>query len=70
MNNYIIKVEVKMHKKNKITFPNDFFSKSRPNISNEEALEDVNPIKWTKEVLSGKKKIVLTSTKKSCSKIK
>lgn len=29
-------------------------------ISSEEALKDVSPIKWSEDVLSGKKKVVIT----------
>ncbi len=32
-------------------------------ISSQEALEDVTPINWSKEVLEGKKKVEVTSTK-------
>ena len=38
------------------------FFKNRPSIfvSTEEALKDVEPIKWSEEVLSGKAKVIVS----------
>ena len=35
-------------------------------ISNEEALKDVEPMEWPEEVLSGKKKVIITRRKWKC----
>ena len=35
------------------------------NISSEEALKDINPIQWSEEVLSGRKKVIITKENKS-----
>lgn len=33
------------------------------NISSEEALKDITPVNWSDEVISGKKKVVITKDK-------
>ncbi len=38
--------------------PSSFFEKSRPNAP-ENSLKDVVPFDWSKEVLSGKKKVIV-----------
>ncbi len=52
-----------MKKKKKPSFPKGFFEKPRPEITMEEALKDVIPIKWPKEVLEGKRKVYFVSPK-------
>ncbi len=52
-----------MSKKKRPSFPKGFFQQSRPTVTNEETFKDIIPIKWSKEVLEGKKKITLYSTK-------
>ena len=48
----------------KSNFPKDFFSRPRTKVNTKEALKGITPIKWSKEVLSGKKKTIVYSTKK------
>lgn len=43
-------------------FPKGFFEQSRPIAPKEKT--DILPIKWSKEVLSGKKQAVVKSAKK------
>lgn len=43
--------------------PSNFFTKKRPRITNEENFKDVIPIKWSQEVLEGKKKAFVISAK-------
>lgn len=38
--------------------PLSFFEKSRPNAP-KNSLKDIVPIEWSKEVLSGKKKVIV-----------
>ncbi|MCI9110387.1 MAG: hypothetical protein HFH47_01075 [Bacilli bacterium] len=52
-----------MTKKSKSLFPKGFFQEPRPKISMKEALKDVIPIKWPKEILEGKKKVFFVSAK-------
>lgn len=52
-----------MEKNVKQLLPKGFFSQSRPTISAKEALKDVIPIKWTKEVVNGNKKTIVNSVK-------
>ena len=44
-------------------FPKDFWKKERKIISTKEALKDVIPFEWSKDVLSGKKEAILKSPK-------
>lgn len=48
--------------KRKVSFPNGFFTKDRPVVTNKEALKDVIPIKWSNEVKNQKKKTVIYSS--------
>ncbi len=48
-----------MEKKERSKFPKDFFNQPRPKVSTKEALKDVEPVKWSKDVLSGKKKVLV-----------
>lgn len=43
--------------------PKGFFSQPRPTVSSKEALKDIIPIKWNKDVLDGNKKVVVHSAK-------
>lgn len=52
-----------MKKNEKQLLPKDFFSQSRPTISAKEALKDVVPIRWNKEVVDGNKKTIVNSVK-------
>ena len=52
-------------KRKKIDFPNDFFTTIKKITTNEKALKDVIPFTWSKDVLNGKKKAILTLTKKN-----
>lgn len=52
-----------MLNKKKPSFPKDFFHQARPTVTNKETFKDVIPIKWSKEVLEGKRKITLYSVK-------
>lgn len=52
-----------MEKKERPKFPNGFFTQPRPTISSKEALKDVVPFEWSKEVLDGKAPAILVSTK-------
>ena len=52
-----------MERKNKIKIPKGFFSINRPTITTKEALKDVIPAKWSKNVLNGKSKVKLVSLK-------
>lgn len=45
-------------------FPKDFFTKPRPTITTKEALKDVIPFKWSKEVLEGKTEAIICSANK------
>lgn len=49
--------------KRKIQLSKNFFTKPRPHVTTKENLEDMIPFKWTDEVINGKKKTVLYSTK-------
>ena len=53
-----------MEEKKKPTFPKGFFTKLRPTMSLNEALKDVEPFKWSEDVLKGKKKAILYPTKR------
>lgn len=53
-----------MNTKKEIKFPNGFFTQSRPTVSTKETLKDVIPIKWSKEVMSSKKRQLSTQLKK------
>ena len=50
-----------MNNENKISLPKDFFSKSRPKVDNKETLNDIIPIKWSQEVLEGKRQVLVKS---------
>lgn len=50
-------------KKEKPKFPKGFFTQPRPTISTKETLKDIIPIKWSKEVISGKTKAIVYSSK-------
>ena len=50
-----------MEKETNQILPKVFFSQSRPTISSNEALKDVVPIKWSKDVLNGNIKTVVNS---------
>ena len=52
-----------MLKREKTKFPNNFFTQSRPTVSNNKTFADILPIEWSKEVISEKKKAVVYSTK-------
>ena len=52
-----------MVKKEKPKFPNNFFTQPRHTVSNNKTFADILPIEWSKEVISGKKKAVVYSTK-------
>ena len=52
-----------MEEKRKVSFPKGFFTKKRPVVTNKEALNDVIPIKWSKEVESQKKKTIIYPAK-------
>lgn len=52
-----------MEKKEKIEFPKGFFSVKRPEISTKEAMADIVPIKWSKEIMNKSKKAVVYSAK-------
>lgn len=52
-----------MDKKERPKFPKGFFTQSRPTISTKEALKDIVPIEWSKDVTSGKNKAIVYSTK-------
>ena len=43
--------------------PNNFFSKSRPTVTNKETFKDVVPIEWSKDVTSKKQNAKVYSTK-------
>ena len=48
----------------KSSFPKDFFSRPGHKVSTKEALNGVTPIKWSNEVLNGKKKVIVESARK------
>ena len=52
-----------MKEKKKNIIPKNFFNVPRKIITSKEALKDVVPIKWSNEVKSKKKKIILHSPK-------
>lgn len=52
-----------MKKKERPKFPKGFFKKSRPIIGTKEALKDVIPVEWSKNVLEGKKKTLVKSAR-------
>ena len=52
-----------MKKSEKSKFPEDFFTQSRPKISSKEALKDVVPFNWSKNVLKGNSKVKIVSGK-------
>lgn len=54
-----------MEKKERPKFPKNFFTQSRPTVSMKEALKDVIPFEWSKDVQNGKKEAILTSIKKT-----
>ena len=51
-------------KKEPIKFPPNFFTIPRPHVAKKETPEDIIPFKWSKDVLSGKKKAILYPVKK------
>ena len=53
--------EVKIKKS--FSLSKNFFNKSRPNISNTEALKDVIPIKWDTKNIKGNDKVIAYSIK-------
>ena len=52
-----------MGEKKKVSFPSRFFTKERPVITNKQALQDVVPINWSKDVEKEKKKTMVDSSK-------
>ena len=54
-----------MKKKECPKFPKGFFKQPRPTLSMKEALNDVVPFKWSDDVLKGKSKVKIISTKNS-----
>lgn len=54
-----------MQKKECSKFPKGFFTKPRNTISMKEALSGVKPFKWSNNVLKGKSKVKIISTKNS-----
>lgn len=52
-----------MVKKEKMTFPKDFFSRPRPTVTTKDTFNDINPINWSEKVLSRKKKTIVYSAK-------
>lgn len=52
-----------MNTKREIKFPNVFFTQSRPIVNTKEALKNFIPIKWSKEVMSFKRKAIVYSVK-------
>lgn len=52
-----------MTHKERPNFPKGFFTKPRPTITTKEALKDVIPFQWSKEVLEGKKDAIVYSSK-------
>lgn len=52
-----------MKRKERPKFPIGFFEQPRPTISSEEALKDIIPVQWTKEVIQGTKKALVKSIK-------
>lgn len=53
-----------MNKKEKVKFPKGFFTQPRPTITTKEALKDVIPFEWSSDVLEGKRKAIICSTRK------
>lgn len=53
-----------MEKKERPKFPKGFFTQPRPTISMKDALKDVIPFEWSKEVLEGKKEAIICSASK------
>ena len=53
-----------MKKKEITKLPKGFFQKERPTITASEALKDVKPLKWSKNVEKGKTKVEIVSIKK------
>lgn len=51
-----------MGEKKKVSFPSGFFTKERPVITNKQALQDVVPINWSKDVEKEKKKTIIDSS--------
>lgn len=54
-----------MSKKESPKFPKGFFKQHRPEISMKEALKDVVPVKWSKEILESNKKVVIEKKNQS-----
>ena len=52
---------IAMNNENKISLPKDFFSKVRPKVDNKETLNDIILIKWSQEVLEGKRQVLVKS---------
>jgi hypothetical protein len=52
-----------MEKKENSKFPEGFFTQPRPTISMKEAIKDVVPFKWSKNVLNGNSKVKIISVK-------
>ena len=40
--------------------PDNFFARVRPHVNKKEKDEDMIPFKWSKEVIDGKKKAILS----------
>ena len=53
-----------MEKKECHKFPKGFFTQPRPTLSIKEALKDVTPFKWSKNVLHGKSEVKIVSLDK------
>lgn len=53
-----------MEQKERPIFPKGFFTKPRPTITTKDALKDVIPFKWSKEVIEGKKEAIICSASK------
>ncbi len=53
-----------MFKKEKPNFPKGFFTKPRPTVTTKDALKDIIPFEWSKEVQQGKKEAIICSSKK------
>ena len=52
-----------MENKESPKFPKGFFKQPRPTICMKEALKDSLPFKWNDNVLKGKSKVKIVSTK-------
>lgn len=52
-----------MDKKENHKFHKGFFTKSRPSLSTKEALRNVTPFNWGKNVLKGNSEVKIVSSK-------